>query len=370
MSRMYLPEGVELDPVVSPLTNTIIIADDDPLVRDAVMKILEMFGHKVIAFPDGGGVVDYLLHGRDSEICAIILDINMPGMDGFDTIRAIKDKSEEIPVLFLTGVGTMEYAIKAINHGAYDFIAKPIDDLEMFHIKVRRAIEKRTYVLREKAYTANLEAEVLAKTKELAEKNELLRLYSRNLEISTVNTILSLMAALEEKDQYTVGHTARVTEYALMIGRAIKLSDDDMTVLERACQLHDIGKLVIDVSSIRKPGPLTAEEWMLVKKHPVVGENIIKPLTFLDRECSIIRHHHERLDGNGYPDGLAGSDIDHLTRIVTVVDCYDAMTSKRSYKTNLSRSVAIEEMRRCVSYQFDREIVEILISLLQISHKS
>lgn len=347
----------------------ILIADDDPLVRDAVTRILELFGHDVVAFPGGQEVVDFLKKGRDAEISAIILDINMPGMDGFDTIKAIKDKTDEIPVLFLTGAGSMEYAVKAINFGAYDFISKPIEDLDMFNVKIRRAIEKRMFVLREKAYTTNLEREVLAKTKELAEKNELLRLYSRNLEISTVNTIMSLQAALEEKDEYTAGHTLRVTEYALMIGRAMKLPGEDMTILERASSLHDIGKLVIDISCIQKPGPLSPEEWLVVKKHPVVGENIIKPLTFLERECSIVRHHHERVDGQGYPDGLHGSELDVLTRILVVADSYDAMTSKRSYKINLSRSQAVQELRRCANQQFDPEIVELFISLLQITSK-
>jgi len=345
----------------------ILIADDDPLVRDAVAKILEMFGHAVVAFPGGEELIRFLENGKGGEVCAIILDINMPGMDGFDTIQAIKKKTDDIPVLFLTGAGSMDYAVKAINCGAYDFIPKPIEDLDMFNVKIRRAMEKRNFVIREKTYKSHLEKQVQEKTQELAEKNELLRQYSRNLEISTVNTIMSLQAALEEKDEYTAGHTARVTEYALMIGRAMRLPAEDMVVLERACELHDIGKLVIDISCIQKPGVLTPEEWVVIKKHPVVGENIIRPLTFLERERNIIRHHHERIDGKGYPDGLTGNDLDLLTKVVIVADSYDAMTSKRSYKINMSRQKAMEELRRCEGRQFDRDVVELFGSLLQIS---
>ena len=338
----------------------ILIADDDALVRDAVVKILELFGYRITAVPGGREALDAL----SDEYDAIILDINMPGMNGFETIQAINQRDLDIPVLFLTGAGTMEYAVKAISLGAYDFISKPIDDIDLFEVKIKRAIEKRMFLIKEKSYKENLEKEVQVKTKELAEKNILLEQYSHHLEVSTVNTIITLNTALEEKDQYTAGHTRRVTEYSQMIGRAMDLSQAEVNIINRACQLHDIGKLVIDVSCIQKPGPLTDEEWALVKKHPEVGENIIRPLSFLSREGSIVRHHHERLDGKGYPDGLCGDEIDLLTKIVTVADSYDAMTSKRAYKVNLSKNEAIEEMRKHSNTQFDSQVVETFVDIL------
>ncbi|MDA8164065.1 MAG: response regulator [Desulfobacteraceae bacterium] len=339
----------------------ILIADDDDLVRDAVVRILEMFGYEVAAVDRGSKALEVL----DDRFDLVLLDINMPGIDGFETMAAINERQLEIPVLFLTGAGSMEYAIRAINLGAYDFIAKPIEDLDLFEITIRRAVEKRMYVLRERAYKSNLEKEVLAKTRELAEKNALLEQYSEHLESSTVNTILTLQTALEEKDLYTAGHTGRVTEYAVMIGQALQLSPIDMEVLEQASQLHDIGKLVIDVTWLRKAGPLSPQEWEMVKKHPVIGENILKPLIFLEREGKIIRHHHERIDGKGYPDGLTGKDLDPLTKILTVADSYDAMTSMRSYRKNLCRAEAITELRRCAGTQFDPEVVETFISILE-----
>ncbi len=338
----------------------ILVADDDPLVRDAVVKILELFGHKVVAVEDGATALDTVSEDFDT----IILDINMPGLDGFETIQALNERNSEIPVLFLTGAGSMEYAVKAINLGAYDFIAKPIEDLDLFDVKIRRAIEKRMFVRREKSYKEDLEKEVREKTKELAEKNVLLEQYSHNLEVSTLNTIITLNIALEEKDQYTAGHTKRVTEYSLLIGQAMNLQGDDLNVLGRASQLHDIGKLVIDVSCIQKPGPLTDEEWVLVKKHPEIGENIIKPLDFLGREVEIVRHHHERLDGKGYPDGLVGDEIDLLTKIITVADSFDAMTSRRSYKVNMQRDEAVAELRACSNTQFDPVVVEVFAEII------
>ncbi len=123
--------------------------------------------------------------------------------------------------------------------------------------------------------------------------------------------------------------------------------------------MHDIGKLVIDLSCIQKPGPLTPKEWELIKKHPEIGASIIEPLSFMDKERDIIRKHHEKVDGSGYPDGLTGRDLDTLTRIITIADSYDAMTSKRNYRTNLTVTQAVEELRRCSSTHFDAELVEL-----------
>lgn len=332
----------------------ILVADDDIMVRSTVSKILEMFGHGVVTVDDGRKAMDIV----DDSFDVIILDINMPDMDGFQTIDALNTLNLDIPVLFLTGAGSMDYAVKAINLGAYDFLTKPIEDLDIFNVKIRRAIEKRMYVLRERRYREALEDDVRLKAEQLEEKNRLLLTYSRSLEQATVQLMSSLQNAMEEKDYYTAGHTTRVTEYALLLGNSMELPEEELTVLRRAAQFHDIGKLVIDLSCIQKPGKLTDEEWLLIKKHPSVGANIIEPLGFMEREQFIIRHHHERMDGKGYPAGLKGDDLDLLTRILIVVDSYDAMTSRRNYRRNLSMEEAVEELYRCSGSQFDPECVD------------
>ncbi|MFH7319635.1 response regulator [Desulfurivibrio sp. D14AmB] len=339
----------------------ILIADDDGIVREAVDKILTVFGYEVVSVAGGKEALDLL----GPELDLIILDISMPGMDGFEALRRINARKLGIPVIFLTGAGSMEYAVKAVNLGAYDFITKPIEDLELFNIKIKRAVEKRMYVRRERAYKEDLERQVLEKTFELEEKNRLLSEYSHNLEITTLDTMLSLQTALEEKDVYTAGHTVRVTQYASRIARAMGLDDGERQVLARACQVHDIGKLVIDISYICKPGPLSEEEWGMMRKHPVIGENILKPLSFMSRELAIVRHHHERLDGKGYPDGIGGDELDILTKIITAADSYDAMTSKRSYRSNLNPVEAVAEMRRCAGSQFDDEVVKVFCEIIQ-----
>ena len=207
-----------------------------------------------------------------------------------------------------------------------------------------------------------------SKTSELAEKNLLLERYSNQLENATVQIMMSLQAAMEEKDGYTAGHTRRVTELALLLGQEAGLNGDDILVLRRASQFHDIGKLVVDVSCIQKAGELTPEEWELIKKHPGVGASIIEPLTFMERERDIIRHHHERLDGTGYPDGICGNELDTLTRIITIADSYDAMTSRRNYRRNLTTTEAMGELWRCAGTQFDSELVEIFAGVVLSAH--
>lgn len=333
----------------------ILVADDDPMVRNTVTKILQMFGYIAEAVSDGASVVEVVNESFD----VIILDINMPGLNGFDTIKELNKRNYNIPVLFLTGAGSMDYAVRAINLGAYDFLTKPIEDLDIFNVKIRRAIEKRMYVIQEKRYKESLESDIQKKAKMLEEQNKLLLKYSENLEKATVQMMSSMQNAMEEKDYYTAGHTMRVTEYAVMAGLSMGLSREELVILRRAAQFHDIGKLVIDLSCIQKPGKLTEEESILIKKHPSVGANIVKPLKFMEREHFIIRHHHERMDGNGYPDGISGKDLDHLTKILIVADSYDAMTSKRNYRKNLTTEEAIVELHKCADTQFDRETVEI-----------
>ncbi|MDR3089980.1 MAG: response regulator [Desulfobulbaceae bacterium] len=333
----------------------ILLADDDQLTRSTLAKILEVFGHKAVVVGDGQSALETV----DDSFDLIILDINMPRMDGYETISALNDLHLDIPVLFLTGGGSMQQVMKAMNLGAYDFLTKPIEDLDVFNIKIRRAIEKRMYILQERDYRESLEDDIRLKARQLEEKNTLLLAYSDSLENATVQIMTSLQNAMERKDYYTAGHTLRVTEYAMMTGRAMGLPQEDMLALRRAAQFHDIGKLVIDLSCIRKDGSLTEEEWRLVREHPTVGAAIIEPLSFMMREQFIIRHHHERMDGQGYPDGLKGDDLDILTRILIVTDSFDAMTSQRNYRRNMNVDEAVEELFLCADSQFDRDVVEV-----------
>lgn len=336
-------------------TPKILVADDDALVCSTVKRILETFGYRVVTTGGGRELLETVNHSFD----VVIIDINMPDMDGFETIEKLNGQGLDIPILLLTGSGSMADAVKAINLGVHDFLSKPIEDLDIFNVRIKRAVEKRNYVLQESRYKKDLEEDIRKKALLLEEQNKLLRAYSDSLENATVQLMSSLQRAMEEKDHYTAGHTMRVTNYAVMLGTIMGLDSHDLVVLRRAAQFHDIGKLVIDLSCIQKNGPLSPEERELINEHPGVGANIIKPLGFMEREQFIIRHHHERMDGNGYPDGLAGDQLDELTKIITVADSYDAMTSSRNYRRNMNKDEAVEELISCSGSQFDGEVVQV-----------
>jgi len=184
------------------------------------------------------------------------------------------------------------------------------------------------------------------------------RLYER-LRASAFRTVQALVVTLEAKDAYTSGHSQRVTDYASSIGRTLSLPPHGLAVLRYASQLHDIGKIGINEEILRKPSPLNESEWQVIRSHPVISERIIEPLDFLEGVKGVVRHHHERWDGAGYPDGLEGENIPLLTRILGVADAYDAMTSQRPYRLQpLTIDEAINEIRRCGGSQFDPLVVE------------
>ncbi|PIE68350.1 MAG: cyclic di-GMP phosphodiesterase response regulator [Deltaproteobacteria bacterium] len=331
----------------------ILIADDNRTILNVVRRMLEGFGHEVVTAGNGEEALALV----DDEVDVILLDIEMPVLDGFGTLEQLNNRDLLVPVLFLTGSGSTENAVRALHLGAYDFIRKPVEDIELFRFHIQRAVERRISLLEEQHYRNVLEDDIYAKAAQLEKQNRLLKTYFHSLENATMQILSSFQNAMEEKDFYTAGHTHRVTGYALMLGRAMKLMESEMLVLKRAAQFHDIGKLVIDLSCIQKPGKLTEEEWKIIRKHPEVGSNIVKPPGFMEREQVIIRHHHERVDGGGYPDRMTGDELDVLTKIVTVVDSYDAMTSQRNYKVNKSMEEAVEELHLCSGSQFDREVV-------------
>jgi response regulator RpfG family c-di-GMP phosphodiesterase len=184
-----------------------------------------------------------------------------------------------------------------------------------------------------------------------------------NVESNLLNTIVSFVTAIESKDEYLKGHSARVSLYAGELATLMGLGPDDVLTTYRSGLLHDLGKLVIPDTILRKPGGLTAEEYELVKNHTVVGDKILSPLRFLAREAQAVRHHHERFDGKGYPDGIAGEAIPLLVRVVTVADAFDAMTSDRSYRRALPFEAALEQIERFAGTQFDPQLARLFLTI-------
>jgi response regulator RpfG family c-di-GMP phosphodiesterase len=267
-------------------------------------------------------------------------------------------------IIVLSGQGTFENAIEAVHRGAYDFVAKPVRDFKTFKLTINRGLEHKSLLINKQNYQSNLETMVEAQTRELARTNRLLKQYADQLESVSLSVISTLLTALEEKDRYTAGHSRRVTHYAVGAARVLALGSHDLWVIQTAGQLHDMGKLMIDLSYVNKPGPLTKEEWEIMKEHPAMADRFLAPLPFLEDVRPIIRHHHERMDGSGYPDGLSGEAVDMKTQVLAVADSYDAMTSRRSYRNPMPHADAMTELRKWIGVYWLDEPVQALDEFL------
>ena len=350
-----------LAPVDNQVYNRILVVDDEAGIRDVIQDYLSDAGYDIVTARDG---LEALEKMENQDFDLVITDLSMPNLDGFGLIRGALDIQPLTTVIVLSGQGTFENAIEAVHRGAYDFVAKPIRDFKTFKITVDRGLEHKSLLVNKQNYQRNLEDQVEAQTRELNRTNRLLKQYADELESVSLSFITTLLTALEEKDRYTAGHSRRVTHFAVGAARVLNVGAHQLWILQTAAQLHDMGKLMIDLSYVNKPGPLTPEEWEIMKEHPAMADRFLAPLRFLDEVRPIIRHHHERLDGKGYPDGLMGDDIDLLTRVLAAADAYDAMTSQRSYRDPMPKGQAVAELQRCASFQFGSEAVAALVDFL------
>lgn len=341
----------------------VLIVEDENAIRETIGDFLAESGYDVDTAANGAEARSKIL-AREFDL--IITDLSMPIMGGFSLMKESIQIQPLTPVIILSGQGTFENAKRAIQMGAYDFVPKPVIDFAAFKISIDRALERKALMVARKHYQRELENTVAEQTKELNEKNKMLQGYTQQLEEVSVIVISSLQTALEEKDQYTAGHSIRVTRYAEGIGRQMGLDEHRLWVLSTAAKLHDLGKLMVDLGFMNKPGPLNDEEWAMMKKHPEVADRILAPFPFLEEVRPIIRHHHERFNGSGYPDGLYGEELDLLTQILAVADSFDAMTSHRSYRKTLPFEEAQEELRRCVDVLFSPRVVRALDEYLLI----
>ena len=275
----------------------ILIVDDEAPARLALATLLRREGFEVCDVSDGAAALAACGSFRPD---LILLDIVMPGMDGFEVCRRIKATAETrlTPVVLITGLSATEDRIRGINASADDFLSKPIDFNEL-----------------------------------LARTRSLLRLKQYTDELEHAETVLfSLAQSIEARDPYTSGHCERLAEMSARLGGRLGLMDEDIKALRWAGVVHDIGKVAVPDAILLKPGPLTPEETEVMRKHPVVGEKICAPLRTFGRVLPIIRHHHERHDGSGYPDRLRGDEIPLTAAILQLADVYDALTTDRPYR--------------------------------------
>ncbi len=284
----------------------VVIAEDDPDTLAALGRLLVAERFEVLTATDGEAALE-LVRERDPDL--VLCDVLMPERDGFDVCAAIKDDPDTrlVPVVLITGLGDREDRIRGIEAGADDFLTKPFERVEL-----------------------------------LARVRSLLRLKSYTDELERAETVLFALArSIEAKDPYTEGHCERLALYASDLGRYLGLPEDQILALRRAGTLHDIGKVAVPDTILLKPGPLSPEEQAVMREHTVVGERICASLRSLQLVLPIIRHHHERLDGTGYPDALAGEEIPYTARVLQVVDVYDALSTDRPYRKAQSPARAL-----------------------------
>ncbi len=309
----------------------ILIVDDDPMNVKILGAILAPLGYEVLRAFSGEEAIGLIARG-DPDL--ILLDVMMPGISGFEVCRIIKssEKTRMIPIVMVTAMDDLDSKIKAIEVGADDFITKPPNKHEL-----------------------------LTRTKSL------IRLKHLNSKLINIESVLfSLANAVEAKDACTEDHTRRVSGLAVELGKKLGLGDRDINALYFGGILHDIGKIGIPDKLLNKAENLTAEEWKIVQTHPEIGYRICQPLkATLGGALEVIRHHHEKLDGSGYPDGLMGEDISLVARIMSVVDIYDALTSVRPYHARKSLQEAIDLLRKDADRNLlDGKIIEKLVELV------
>jgi putative two-component system response regulator len=297
-----------------PIAGTILVADDQPSNRELLEELLTTQGFTVITACDGASVLEKLAR---APVDLVLLDVMMPHLNGFEACERIKNNPETylIPVVLITALCDKQDRIEGIKVGADDFLTRPVDRTEL-----------------------------------LARVRSLLTLKHRTDELERAESVLfSLARSIEGKDPYTHGHCERLSDYSASLGEHLGLVDDEITALRRAGIVHDIGKVAVPDAILLKPSRLTDEEWKLIKEHPAVGERICAPLKSFRLVLPIIRHHHEKLDGTGYPDGLRGEAIPITARVLQIVDVYDALTTERPYKKAFTVVDALQTMKEEVA---------------------
>jgi putative two-component system response regulator len=288
----------------------VLIVDDEDANVVLLSLIMSRLGYATATAADGEAALSAVIRERPD---VILLDVNMPRLDGFEVCRRLKGDpaTRLIPVVLITGLLAVEDRVRGIEAGADDFLSKPFVQLEL---------EARVRSLRRlKRYTDELD--------------------------SAASLILSLGRTIEARDPGTQGHCERLATYATALGAHLGLSDDQQLALYRGGYLHDVGKVGIPDAILLKPGRLDPSEYIVMQQHPVIGDSICREMRLLQDVTPIVRHHHERADGTGYPDGLAGDEIPLLAQVLAIVDVYDALTSDRPYRTAIASEQACGELR-------------------------
>ena len=331
----------------------ILVVDDEEPIREIVASMLSGASYHCRQAASGKEALSIL--ESDGEFDLVLSDQMMAEMDGMALLERSKELFPDVPVLMLTAVNDIQFALKALRNGAYDYLLKPFER-EQLLAAVRRALETRRLKRENDAYRTNLEALVTARTQQW--KTALAEL-ERSYDI----TLEALGDALDLKDAETEGHSKRVTAYTIAIAKRMGLPKEAISVIARGAFLHDIGKMAIPDQILLKPDKLSEEETEIMREHSYSGYKMLNKIPFLTEAADIVYAHQEWYDGSGYPRGLKGDDIPLGARIFMVADTLDAMTSDRPYRPAQTFEAARKEIEKWSGRQFDPEIVKVFLEM-------
>ncbi|MBI4419971.1 MAG: response regulator [Gemmatimonadetes bacterium] len=323
---------------------TCLVVDDERAVRGALTKVLESAGLSVLQAASGGEALGVL----ERETVELVLsDLQMPEMGGDRLLGEVRRRWPDVGVVMVTGVSELKTAVELLKAGAYDYITKPFEVDEVL-ARVQRALDRRRLIVENRHYQLHLA--------------DLVRQQAIRIEELFLEAVQTLVHALEAKDAYTRGHSARVSAYSGRIARALDLPETEVELIELGAELHDIGKIGVREGVLLKASWLTPEEYRHIMEHTVIGERILAPLfKNAPQALAIVRSHHERVDGRGFPDGLKGDHIPRYARIVCVADAFDAMTSGRTYRSARPPDDALAELTGHQGSQFDPAMVQAFV---------
>jgi response regulator RpfG family c-di-GMP phosphodiesterase len=330
-------------------TQYCLIVDDEPRLRQVLVHLMRNDGFTCL---EAGNGEEALAQLEQQTVTLVMSDLRMPKMDGLELLRRVRGRWPDTAVVMITAVADVEVAVSCLAIGAMDYLTKPFH-LEEVRARVAQALEKRRLVVENRGYQETLEEKVAVQ--------------ARRLEELFLASIQSLAEALEVKDPYTRGHSVRVSHYSVMIARELGLDGELLRQVELGGHVHDIGKIGVREDVLNKPGKLTDAEYEHIMTHPVVGWRILAPLLGdTPVALNIVRSHHERFDGRGVPDRLAGEQIPFEARIAAVADSFDAMTSDRPYRPDgMSIEASIAELLRCSGSQFDPKVVTAMVGAVE-----
>jgi putative nucleotidyltransferase with HDIG domain len=329
------------------------VVDDEEPIRNALRKYLKQQQFEVYAASSADEALQQL---RLHKVALMLSDIRMPGTSGVDLVPQALEIEPDLAILMLTAVNDATSAALCMQRGAMDYLTKPIELADLGRA-VQRALKRREMHLENRHLNQWLKEEVTTRTAELQrERHRMERVSTATLEV--------LVNALEAKDPYLRGHSARVADLSANIATEMGLSEEAVDHIRMAGRLHDLGKIGTRDAVVNKEGPLTPDEFEHVKQHVIIGAQILSPLTHLGHIVAMVKSHHERFDGTGYPDGLRGEDVPMGGRVIAAAEVYDALTTARPYQEKMTPEQAVERMADLSGTVLDPKVYDALVRIV------